>query len=164
MKKYFLAACLILLISGCGKSAEEKAIEEQIEKETGMKTNVDISNDSVKISGKSEGEEYSFSTGNDAEIPKNFPKDIPVYKPSKTMGGAAVEEGFSVMLTTKDSMDKVASFYKEKMKGSGWSEEFSMDMGGQTVLVFEKDGRSLNIAAMPLGGETRITLAVAEEE
>ena len=38
-----------------------------------------------------------------------------------------------------------------------------MNMGGQNILVYEKDGRTTNIAVMALDGETRITVTVALE-
>jgi len=142
---------------------EEKVIEKKIEKETGAKTEVDLSEKGMKITGATEGEKYSVTTGDATEIPKDFPEDVPLYQPSKAVGAVEVTGGYSVSLTTGDDITKVASSYKEQMTSQGWSEQASMNMGGQTILVYEKDGRATNIAVMSLDGETRITVTVAME-
>ena len=70
MKKFYLILCFLLLIlNGCGNSAEEKAIEKKIEKETGAKTEVDISEKGMRITGASEGEKYTVTTGRFTYLP-----------------------------------------------------------------------------------------------
>jgi hypothetical protein len=164
MKKFYLClGCLLLLLNGCGNSTEERAIEKRIEKETGAKTDVDLSAKGMKMAGESEGEKYSVTTGDATEIPKDFPEDVPLYHPSKAVGAVAVTGGYSVSLTTKDDIAKIASNYKEQMASRGWSEQASFNMGGQTMLVYEKEGRATNIAIMPMEGETSITVNVSME-
>jgi len=164
MKRFYLClGVLLLLLNGCGNSVEEKAIEKKIEKETGAKTDVDLSDKGMKITGSSEGEKYSVTTGDATEIPKDFPADVPLYQPSKAVGAVTVTGGYSVSLTTGDDAAKVAASYKEQMTSQGWSEQASMNVGGQTVLVYEKEGRATNIAVMPADGQTSITVTVATE-
>jgi hypothetical protein len=164
MKRFYLClGCFLFLLNGCGDSVEEKVIEKKIEKETGAKTEVDLSEKGMKITGATEGEKYSVTTGDATEIPKDFPEDVPFYHPSKAVGAVEVTGGYSVSLTTGDDVAKVASSYKEQMTSQGWSEQASMNMGGQTILVYEKDGRATNIAVMSQDGETRITVTVATE-
>jgi len=151
-------------LNGCGNSVEEKAVEKKIEKETGAKTNVDLSDQGMKITGATEGEKFSVTTGDATEIPKDFPDDVPLYQPAKAIGALEVPGGYSVTLTTGDTVDKVASTYKEQMTSHGWAEQASMNMGGQTVLVYGKEQRITNIAVMPVEGETTITVTVATEE
>lgn len=161
MKKFCLILCFfLLLLTGCGNSAEEKAIEKKIEKETGAKTEVDLSEKGMKISGTSEGERYSVTTGDATEIPKDFPEDVPIYHPAKSVAAMEVDDGYSVSLKTKDDIRKVISFYKDQIVSQGWSEKTSLDMGGHTVLAYEKDQRVANIAIMSIDKETRITLTV----
>jgi hypothetical protein len=155
--------CFLFLLNGCGDSVEEKVIEKKIEKETGAKTEVDLSEKGMKITGATEGEKYSVTTGDATEIPKDFPEDVPLYHPSKAVGAVEVTGGYSVSLTTGDDIAKVASSYKEQMTSQGWSEQASMNMSGQTILVYEKEGRATNIAVMAQDGETRITVTVATE-
>jgi hypothetical protein len=164
MKRFYLClGCFLFLLNGCGDSVEEKVIEKKIEKETGAKTEVDLSEKGMKITGATEGEKYSVTTGDATEIPKDFPEDVPLYHPSKAVGAVEVTGGYSVSLTTGDDIAKVASSYKEQMTSQGWSEQASMNMSGQTILVYEKEGRATNIAVMAQDGETRITVTVATE-
>ena len=164
MKRFYLClGCFLLLLNGCGDSVEEKVIEKKIEKETSAKTDIDLSEKGMKITGATEGEKYSVTTGDATEIPKDFPEDVPLYHPSKAVGAVEVAGGYSVSLTTGDDITKVASSYKQQMTSQGWSEQASMNMGGQNILVYEKDGRATNIAVMALDGETKITVTVATE-
>jgi hypothetical protein len=162
-KFYLFLGCFLFILNGCGNSAQENAIEKMIEKETGATTEVDLSQKGMKITGESEGEKYSVTTGDATEIPKGFPEDVPLYKPSKALGAAAVDSGYSVSLTTGDDIDKVASEYRKQMVSRGWSELSSMNIGGQRMLVYEKEGRATNIGIMSVEGETRITVTVAME-
>ncbi|OKY76894.1 MAG: hypothetical protein BM485_02205 [Desulfobulbaceae bacterium DB1] len=164
MKKFYLAlCCCLLLVNGCGNSTEEKVIEKQIEKETGGKADVDLAKKGMKITGETEGEKYSVTTGEVTEIPKDFPADVYLYQPSKAVQAVEVTGGYSVSLTTPDGVEKVAARYKEQMVSQGWAEQASMNMGGQTILIYEKDGRAANIAVMPLEGETHITVTIGTE-
>ncbi|MFH1217954.1 MAG: hypothetical protein V1706_15790 [Pseudomonadota bacterium] len=164
MKKIYLAlCCFLLLTNGCGNSTEEKVVEKQIEKETGGKADVDLSDKGMKITGESEGEKYSVTTGAATEIPQNFPADVHLYQPSKPVQAVEVTGGYSVSLATPDGVEKVASSYKEQMVSKGWTEQASMNMGGQTMLVYEKENRTATIAVMPLEGETHITVTIGAE-
>ena len=166
MKRFYLGlCCFLLLLNGCGNSVEEKAVEKKIEKETGAKTQVDLSDKGMKVTGATEGEKFSVTTGDATQIPKDFPEDVPLYQPAKAVGALEVTSGYSVTLTTPDPVDKVAASYKEQMISQGWAEQASMNMGGQTVLVYGKEGgRVTNIAVMPVEGETTITVTVATEQ
>ncbi|RJX34394.1 MAG: hypothetical protein C4531_04040 [Desulfurivibrio sp.] len=166
MKRVYLClCCFLLLLNGCGNSVEEKAVEKKIEKETGAKATVDLSDQGMKITGASEGEKFSVTTGEATEIPKDFPEDVPLYQPSRAVSAVEVAGGYSVTLTTPDAVDKVAANYKEQMTAQGWAEQASMNMGGQNVLVYGKgEGRVANIAVMPVEGETTITVTVATEQ
>ena len=165
MKRFYLGlCCFLLLLNGCGNS-EEKAVEKKIEKETGAKTQVDLSDKGMKVTGANEGEKFSVTTGDATQIPKDFPEDVPLYQPAKAVGALEVTGGYSVTLTTSDPVDKVAASCKEQMVSQGWTEQASMNMGGQTVLVYGKEGgRVTNIAVMPVDGETTITVTVATEQ
>jgi len=166
MKRVYLClCCFLLLLNGCGNSVEEKAVEKKIEKETGAKAEVDLSDQGMKMTGTSEGEKFSVTTGEATEIPKDFPEDVPLYQPGKAVSAVVVAGGYSVTLTTPDAVDKVATNYKAQMTAQGWAEQASMNMGGQTVLVYGKEeGRVVNIAVMPVEGATTITVTVATEQ
>ncbi|MBN2061447.1 MAG: hypothetical protein JW882_13630 [Deltaproteobacteria bacterium] len=161
MARFLLCVvCFIFLAFGCGKSAEEKAIEKQIEEQTGAKADVDLSEDKIKVEGETEGGKFTVTSGEGSEIPDGFPADVFIYRPSKTIMAVEIPEGYSVSLTTKDDSSKVHSAYSQEMAERGWSEETSMKMGSQFVLVYEKEERAANISIMPLENEIQISMMV----
>lgn len=127
-------------LTGCGKAEEkvsekaaEKMIESAIEKD-GSKAKVDISEGSTKItttdaSGKTSQFEMGAAKVSEADV------GVPFYP------GAAVAEGQSTKITTPegssytvslhsdDAADKVAGFYRDKLKGQSEGKQF-MDMSG----------------------------------
>ena len=160
---YFCVFCLILLAAGCGETVEEKAMEKKIEEATGGDAEVDLSKKGMKVTGETEGGKYTFSTGESIEISKDFPADVLIYRPSKTISSMKIPEGYSVSLTTRYDMPKVTETYKREMKAKGWSEEASMNIGAQSMLAYKKDSRAANIMIAPMDDETRITVTVTME-
>jgi hypothetical protein len=154
---------LILLGAGCGDSAEEKAMEKQIEKATGGDAEVDFSNKGTKITGETEQGKYTVTTGGATEIPKDFPDDVFIYQPSKAVMAMELDEGYSIAMTTHDDRIKVVGAYRQEMKARGWTEETSMDMGAQSVLVYEKKGRTANVSVVPMEGALQINMTVTTE-
>jgi hypothetical protein len=152
--------CLIFLALGCGEKAQEKAVEKQIEEATGGDADVDLSKKGMRITGETEGGEYSITTGEETEIPKDFPTDVFIYRPSKTVMAMKIPEGYSIALTTGDDRSKVVSSYSREMKAEGWSEEASMTMGSQSVLVYEKNGRAANITVVPSDEALQVNVTV----
>jgi hypothetical protein len=164
MGKFLLClVCLTFLIAGCGESAEEKAMEEQIEKETGAEADVELTDETMKVTGETEGDKYSITSGEGAEIPEGFPTDVFIYSPAKASMAMEIPEGYSLALTTQDDLAKVRSAYGKEMEARGWAEEATMTMGSQTVLVYEKEERVANISIVPLGSESQISVTVTKE-
>lgn len=164
MTKYLLCvSCLILMLTGCGGSPDEAIIEKQIEQATGSDADVDISEDSYKISGKTEDGEFSLSSGEGTEVPADFPDDVLIYLPSSVSMTMNMPEGQSLTLTTGDDSEKIEEAYKREMIAKGWVEEASIDMQSQLMLAYKKDDRVANITIVPSDGETQIMLIVGKE-
>ncbi|MFH2046266.1 MAG: hypothetical protein ABIK92_14080 [Pseudomonadota bacterium] len=158
----FAVLLSILFIIGCGEKAEEKMIEKQIKKATGSDANVDISDNKINIVSSTKEGKFSMSMGESVEIPKDFPTDIFIYKPSETVAAIKMPEGFSISLKTGNDITKVTASYQKKMKSEGWSEKASMNFSGQQVLVYEKENRNANISIASTEGETNITLTIVK--
>jgi len=158
-----LAFCFFLVVAGCGGSADEEAAEKRIEAATGGEAEVDVSEGSMEVKGRTDEGEYSMRAGEKTEIPEDFPGDVFIYQPSEASMSMKVPEGQSLTLTTPDDRAKVMETYKEKMEANGWSEEGSMNMGGQMMLVYKKGGRVANVSTVETDGKTQITLTVAAE-
>jgi len=149
--------------AGCGKSPEEKAIEKTVEKAIGGDAKVDLSNKGMNVSGRTKEGAFSISTGEEIEVPKDFPADVLVYRPSKVVTAANMPEGQSLALTTSDESTKVVEAYKREMVAQGWSEQTSLNMGAQSMLVYEKENRAANVTIAPTDGETQVTMMVTKK-
>ena len=164
MARYMICVfCLMLILAGCGKEVQESTMEKKIEQATGGDAEVDLSDDGMKITGKTEEGEYAITSGEETEIPEDFPSDVFIYRPSKAVMAMKVPDGYSVTLTTKDDKAKVVEAYKGQMQAKGWSEEGSMNMGSHSMLVYEKDGRNANINIIPSDDGVQINVMVAAE-
>ena len=161
MKRIILCAvaCSLVAYIGCGKKAEEKVIEKIIEKESGGKADVDISDESISI--KTEDGEATLHAGENVKLPADFPKDILVYKGADVKMTMEVPQGKSVTFLTKDDVSKVAEAYKKEMAGKGWKKEMAMDMGEQTSLIFKKDERMAQIMIGKEDDKTMINIITA---
>lgn len=153
--------CLMFLFAGCGKEVQESAMEKKIEQATGGDADVDISDEGMKITGKTEEGEYAITSGDETEIPDDFPSDVFIYRPSTAVMAMKVPEGHSVTLATRDDKDKVVEAYKKEMEAEGWSEEGFVNMGSHTMLAYVKDGRNANINIIPSDDKVQINVIVA---
>jgi hypothetical protein len=157
------AFCVVLLIAGCGGSADEEAIEKKIEKATGGEAEVDISKKGMEVKGETEEGEYKLEAGEETEIPEDFPGDVFIYRPSKTVMAMKVPQGHSVTLTTGHDQSTVIETYKQEMTASGWSEEGYVDMGDRVMLVYKKNGRGANISIAPADDGLTINVIVGAD-
>lgn len=162
-KLYFLILLLALLALGCGESAEERAMEKKIEEATGGEADVNLSEDGMKVTGETENGKFAFSTGESIEIPKDFPSDVLIYSPSKAVMAMKAPEGHAVSLTTPDDVTEVKKTYQREMKAKGWSEETSINMSGQSMLIYKKENRMANISISQADNATQISVTLATD-
>jgi ABC-type Fe3+-hydroxamate transport system substrate-binding protein len=154
---------LILMLAGCGKTPEQTAIEKKIEDSAGEDTKVDLQKDEVAITGETEGGEYNVSSGEGAEIPKDFPTDVYIYHPSKVMTAMDMPKGGVLGLITTDDMSTVADTYKREMTARSWSEQSAVKNGERLMLVYEKEGRIANITIGSMDGAAQIMVTVTKK-
>ncbi len=164
------------MVLGCGDASEKTAqevVEKAIEAGTNGEVDIDISKDgesgSINIKGKdgetlsikadgADGEGGSITLGGEdgaatmkfgdqAKLPDDFPKDIPMYPGLKvlTVTSMPTEEAHIVMAQSADALDKVAAFYKKEAAAKGWKEEMTMNQGEMHMLNYSKDGHALNV-------------------
>lgn len=110
-----------------------------IESKTGVKTNLqDIQNGKMSFTDNKTGAKVDIGSG---KIPDTFPKDFPIYPGSKVVSAMSGAEqgkssGYWITLSTGDSLEKVASYYKSEFTAKGWTESASYSAGGvQTETV-----------------------------
>ena len=98
----------------------------------------------------------------EGELPKDFPKDITIYKNSKVERSTEGQEGTVVILTTSDSVAKVTEFYKGDLKKNGWNSIESSSIEGSSLIKAKKDERQLVITVIidEKDGMTEISIVV----
>jgi major membrane immunogen (membrane-anchored lipoprotein) len=153
-----------LMLSACGPSTAENAMERQIEKETGQDADVDMKNDGSMMVKTDEG---TMQTGN--TLPADWPTDVEIYAGatvswSATTNQANGKAGSAIVFTTGDSEQAVVDFYKKSMKDNGWTVQTTMQTGEGVVLVANKDKRALSLSVVRTDeGTTTVTLGVGEQ-
>lgn len=155
-----LVLAMGVLATACAKTVTEKVIENQ----TGGKVKIKSGKGSVEIKGKG----GTFSVGEN-KLPKDFPEDIPIYKPSKVMGSMSnTLEGkktFVVTLSTKDALDEVNDFYKNGLVKEGWTEKSALSGGDGSSkfasLGYEKGGNLVTITISRVNDDKETQVAIS---
>ena len=122
----------ICALAACGK-AQEKMIESAIEKDGG-KAKVDLSGGGMKISttdasGKSVQVEMGAAKVSEADV------GVPFYPGTQPAEGQSTRiktpdgDAYTTVLHSDDAPEKVAAFYRDKLKAQSAGKQF-MDMSG----------------------------------
>ncbi len=140
--KRTLALLTVVVLAACGKATEtaaEKMIESQISKD-GTQAKVDMSGGGMKItttdaSGKVSQMEMGTAKVSEADLglpfyPGTQPKEGAMTKISTPEGSAV-----TVMLHSADAPDKVAAFYRDKLKANAQGKQFTDMSSGDTQMM-----------------------------
>ena len=189
-----IAGCLaIVLMGGCGgQSADEAAAERVAEtmireaaRQSGADVDVDISSEGITVretgpdgervrvefdgeSGRIVSEDGTavFTAGAAAEIPEDFPKDVPLYE-NMTLMAVQHDPALTVVNLTAssdDSPDAIAEFYKEQTAEHGWTQDADMSQpGGMHMLIYSKGDRNLQLVLVGKDGKSHIQLNAEKE-
>ncbi len=125
----------------------------------------------IDVPGEDGGTLNLQPDGSTGKLPEDFPPQL-AYPDAKvaatfsqTTGGA---KNVFASLTTEDSIDQVAEFYRHKFEEEGWTiesdtiAEANGSKGGG--IVAEKDGRKCNAIFSAQGGETGIAITFIDEK
>lgn len=116
------------------------------------------------------GEEVQFGTT--AGAPKNLPSWVPMYGNAKVEGAydATTAEGRNAMftVTSSDSVDQVAAFYKSKLEGAGLKvEQSSYETDGQKTVMLvgttEGEKRTASVTISSSDGQTQAMVNFGEK-
>jgi ABC-type phosphate transport system ATPase subunit len=155
---------VVLVGAGCGKSASqyatERTAEKLIEKQTGGKVNIDTSNNTVKYQTK----EGTFQSGDNVQIPANFPKDIYIAE-GKVVSAISNNENdiHSISIQSSEKASDLAKKYEEKFKADGWKITGSMNFGDTFSVIAEKDSRQVSVMIGKTDKETTVVISVGKK-
>ena len=156
MKHILMIAAGALALAACGKATEtaaEKMIESQIAKDGGS-AKVNLSDGSVKMtttdaSGKTTQLEVGSAKVSEADIGLSFypgtqPREGEASKVSSPDGTM-----ITVVLHSDDAPDKVAGFYRDKLKAQAQGKQFTETSGDGSYMLMlsdDKQGTQVMIA------------------
>jgi hypothetical protein len=84
-------------------------------------------------------------------LPKDWPADMPVYKPAKIVGSSAIKgqgdtTSLSLALESSDAVDKIREFYQKNLASNGWevneSASTALEGNESALLTAAKQKRS----------------------
>lgn len=161
----FSIVSVFLLLPACSRRSVERAMERQIEQETGGSADVDIQSDgAVKI----ETEEGTYNAGSNRLI-EDWPEDAPIYAGAEVQFSGAANSangkpGAAAVLITTNPASDVLSFYKAELKAKGWTVTTTMESQGTTIIGATKGARAFSLMIGPSdAGKTSITIGVGEQ-
>ncbi|MDH3214021.1 MAG: hypothetical protein OEM05_16200, partial [Myxococcales bacterium] len=122
---------------------------------------VTVDRDDQTVTFSAGDEIIEMKTGERVELPKDFPKDVPVYPSATILTSMTSPEGIMVASRSTADAAEVVAFYKKTLVGEGWTVEGEMNMGPQHIISFAKGDRQVTVTAASDEGETQISLMAA---
>ena len=116
------------------------------------------------------GELASFTAGDSARWPNDWPDFAPAYPGAKvqaSMGGTSKDgKGGMVSFTTGDSAEKVIAFYQVRAEAAGIKVVTTTEAGGsrQFSATDDTSGRSLNVSATSEDGATQVAVVAGMKQ
>lgn len=131
-----------------GEMDVEKLLEGAFKK-SGINIDLDMKKGGLAIKDEKTGA-TQFAVGG-GDIPRDFPADIPVFRPSTVAGSMLLGPNKSLHLETDESLEQVTAFYKNAMTERGWLEDHSADaFGSQSNMTnWIKGHRKVAIVTTP---------------
>jgi hypothetical protein len=128
---------------------------------------VTVTRDGAKVEGTAKGphgEEVRWAAGEGGvALPDDFPKDVAIYPDAKPLASTSDKKHISVTLKTADPSEKVAAFYKDRLKADGWEIEQTMNMGAISMVHAAKGGRKATVSVNNDSDQTIVTIVVESE-
>ena len=117
----------------------------------------------VTVTGK-DGKTATLSF-NQNKVPDDYPKDVPIYSPSRVVMSQSVSDknARNLMLESTDASDKIVDFYKKGLDGNGWKTESTMTTAQLTILTASKDERQV-VLQITDGGAKRSGMQVVSDK
>lgn len=144
-----------LALTGCGG-------EERVGEADGGEMTVSREGEGVRIASEKEGIEGHFGPG--AELPKDFPDDVPLPPDAEIIGSMVSErEGTMVSLRTGAPVAEVLDAMRRGLEEEGWTLDEEANLMGQHVLPATKGSRQLIVQVMEREGAAHVMVHVGEE-
>lgn len=140
-----LIAAALLTFTACGGGdATDEAVEAGIEEALGSNADVEIDGDgAVKI----ETDEGSYSAGGSAEIPDDFPSDVPLPDGSARLQATYADaDGWMLTFGADDMTDEACVTYLDVFPDAGFTEESRFSSPGTSTGIFTNDQHEVTVS------------------
>jgi hypothetical protein len=103
---------------------------------------------------------------NQNRVPADYPKDVPIYTPSKILMAQSIpqENARNLMLESPDGIDKIADLYKKGLDSNGWKTESNLTTAQLTMLTSTKDQRQLTLQITDNGGKRGVMQILTDKK
>lgn len=160
-KSIYLLVLLLgisVLVTGCGKSASEKAAEKSLEASMGANADVNIQGGDVDI----KTDDGVWSAGENISLPESWPDDVYVTE-GNILAATSNNLGNSLTIVSEKSVADLKKEYQEKISENGWEINMSFDTDGNVLYGAEKDDRSLSVT-ISTDEEGQTTVMIIESQ
>ena len=119
------------------------------------KTGVSVNTTTGTVTTSKDG--GTTQVGENVKIPDGFPSEMPIY-PGSNISTASKSNGtdFALASSTKDSFEKVVSYYKSELAAKGWTIDTSYDSS-------DADGKSTVILASTATLNGSVTISSSKD-
>lgn len=155
---FALATSALLATTGC-KRADQAAADAAIAAASGGKVDVSHDGETTTIKSADGTQAMTVSTGGDAKLPADFPKDV--YLPANYKVETAMEMPGAIIthVLTQGNVASVASDADKGMLAQGWKQTMTMAQSEQAhIVMWEKGERhaTLTIAGDSANGGVQV--------
>jgi hypothetical protein len=143
----------------------EQLVEQAIEGQTGAEVDLEQDEGTVKI----ETEEGSAEFGLGAELPADFPSDVPIYPGAQVISSLSLGPNrASVSLQSSDNYADVVAFYEAGIPAEGWNvesrNEFTADSGRSVILNATKGNRTVIVSVTEDTADNLVGISLTTSE
>ena len=156
-----MLVALLAVLLACGKIKEkiaEKVTEKAVEQASGQ--DVDLDNGRVHVKDD-KGNTAEWGAG--AKLPNEWPKTLGPYPGSQLIASYAARSNQklsgSISMKTGDGSEKVVAHYTKAL--SDFQLTRDMNMNGNQIKIFQKDGRTVTLNVVAKDAETQATVVLA---
>jgi hypothetical protein len=148
-----IATVAILSAAGC-KRAGEAAAEAAIAAASGGKVDVDQDGGTTTIRSKDGQQAMTVTTGDDAKLPADFPKDVFLPADYKVESVLEMPGAMVTHVQTGGSVASVAADADKGMQAQGWKQTMTMAQSEQAhIVMWEKGERHATLTIAGDGGQ-----------
>jgi hypothetical protein len=154
-----LSAGLLFVAAACSRTHSVSTAEGQVSyQEKGKDAGT------VTVTGK-DGQTATLNF-NQNKVPDDYPKDVPIYTPSKIVMSQSVsqENARNLVLESPDALDKIVDFYKKGLESNGWKTESTMATAQLTMFTATKDKRELTLQISDSSGKRSVMQILADKK